>query len=150
ADMRPGDDQRPGRERWQDALDYIAADPGITEVILSGGDPLATSNAYLGRLLAALAAIPHLQRLRLHTRLPIMLPERVDSALADMLETWNARKSARSVVVLHANHAQEFDAEVDAACTRLLATGSQLLNQSVLLRGINDSADTLCALSERL
>src|SRR5690606_1912833 len=93
---------------------------------------------------------PHLQRLRLHTRLPIMLPERVDSTLAALLETWNARKSARSVVVLHANHAQEFDAEVDAACTRLLATGSQLLNQSVLLRGINDSADTLCALSERL
>lgn len=150
SDSRPGNGHRSGRERWQDALDYIAADPGIGEVILSGGDPLATSNAYLGRLVRALAEIPQLKRLRLHTRLPIMLPERIDPELQDMLTAWNRRSESRAIVVLHANHAREFDTEVDSACARLLATGSQLLNQSVLLKGINDNADTLCDLSERL
>lgn len=149
AEQRPGDD-RPGRERWQSALDYIAADPGITEVILSGGDPLATSNAFLGRLVDDLATIPHVTRLRLHSRLPIMLPERVDAAFLDMLALWHARPGSRAVVVLHANHAREFDASVDAACARLLGTGCQLLNQSVLLKGINDTVDALSELSERL
>lgn len=142
----PYADNRPGRAQWQQALDYIAADPSISEVILSGGDPLATSNTYLEWLLQELGNIPHLQRLRLHTRLPLMLPDRVDRALLDLLAAWRGQV----VVVLHANHAQEFDAEVDAACTRLRTIGVQLLNQSVLLQGINDSADVLCNLSERL
>lgn len=142
----PYADNRQGRAQWQQALDYIAADPSITEVILSGGDPLATSNTWLGWLLQALADIPHLQRLRLHTRLPIMLPDRVDRGLLDLLGAWRGS----CIVVLHANHAQEFDAEVDAACLRLRAAGVQLLNQSVLLKGINDSVDVLCTLSERL
>ena len=150
AEARPGDEQGAGRDRWRAALDYIAADLDISEVILSGGDPLATSNAYLGRLLDGLAAIPSLRRLRLHTRLPIMLPNRVDPALLEMLTDWNARQASRAVVVLHANHAQEFDADVDAACARLLDTGSQVLNQSVLLKGINDSVEALSDLSERL
>jgi EF-P beta-lysylation protein EpmB len=142
----PYAENRPGRARWQQALDYIAADPSITEVILSGGDPLASSNSYLGWLLEALAQIPHLRRLRLHTRLPIMLPDRIDQGLLDLLQAW----PGQCVVVLHANHANEFDAEVDAACARLRAAGAQLLNQSVLLQGINNDADSLCALSERL
>lgn len=142
----PYADNRPGRAQWQQALDYIAADPSISEVILSGGDPLATSNTYLEWLLQELGSIPHLQRLRLHTRLPLMLPDRVDRTLLDLLAAWRGQV----VVVLHANHAREFDAEVDAACTRLRAIGVQLLNQSVLLQGINDSADVLCNLSERL
>ena len=142
----PYADNRPGREQWQQALDYIAADPSITEVILSGGDPLATSNTYLGWLLQALADIPHLNRLRLHTRLPIMLPDRVDRGLLDLLGAWRGT----CIVVLHANHAREFDAGVDAACQRLRTAGVQLLNQSVLLKGINDSVDVLCTLSERL
>lgn len=146
----PYAENRPGRERWQEALDYIAADSAITEVILSGGDPLATSNSYLRWLVEALAAIPHLKRLRLHTRLPLMLPDRVDTALLKLLETWNARPGSTSVLVVHSNHAQELDAEVDAACQRLRASGVHLLNQSVLLKGINDNIDALCTLSERL
>lgn len=142
----PYSDNRPGRQQWQAALDYIAADPSIHEVILSGGDPLATSNTYLGWLVEALARIPTLKRLRLHTRLPLMLPDRVDRSLPDILGAW----PGEVVVVLHANHAQEFDADVDAACARLRHAGVHLLNQSVLLRGINDSVAALQALSERL
>lgn len=142
----PYADNRPGRAQWQEALDYIAADPSIVEVILSGGDPLATSNTYLGWLLGELGRIPHLRRLRLHTRLPLMLPDRIDRGLLELLAAWQGQV----VLVLHANHAQEFDAEVDAALGRLRAGGVQLLNQSVLLKGINDSADVLCELSERL
>lgn len=142
----PYADNRPGRAQWQQALDYIAADPSISEVILSGGDPLATSNTYLQWLLEELGRIPHLQRLRLHTRLPLMLPDRVDRPLLDLLGAWQGQV----VVVLHANHAQEFDGDVDAALARLRACGVQLLNQSVLLKGINDSVDVLCELSERL
>lgn len=142
----PYADNRPGRAQWQQALDYIAADPSISEVILSGGDPLATSNTYLEWLLQELGNIPHLQRLRLHTRLPLMLPDRVDRTLLDLLEAWRGQV----VMVLHANHAQEFDAGVDAACARLRTSAVQLLNQSVLLKGINDNADVLCTLSERL
>jgi EF-P beta-lysylation protein EpmB len=142
----PYADNRPGRAQWQQALDYIATDASIREVILSGGDPLATSNTYLEWLVGALGRIPHLQRLRLHTRLPIMLPDRVDRGLLDLLGSWRGQV----VMVLHANHAQEFDAEVDAACAQLRGAGVQLLNQSVLLKGINDSTDVLCELSERL
>lgn len=142
----PYADNRPGREQWQQALDYIAADASITEVILSGGDPLATSNTYLGWLLQALGDIPHLQRLRLHTRLPLMLPDRVDRPLLDLLAAWHGQV----VVVLHANHAREFDYAVDAACQRLRGSGAHLLNQSVLLKGINDSVEALRELSERL
>jgi L-lysine 2,3-aminomutase len=142
----PYADNRPGRAQWQQALDYIVADSSINEVILSGGDPLATSNTYLSWLVEELRQIPHLQRLRLHTRLPLMLPDRVDRALLDILAGW----PGQVVIVLHANHAQELDAEVDAACARLRSVGVQLLNQSVLLQGINDSAEILTDLSERL
>ena len=142
----PYADNRPGRAQWQEAFDYIAADSTIKEVILSGGDPLASSNTYLQWLVDNLLAIPHVGRLRIHTRLPIMLPQRVDGPLLKML----AGRVQQVVVVLHANHANEFDAEVDAACSRLRGAGILLLNQSVLLKGINDCADTLAALSERL
>jgi EF-P beta-lysylation protein EpmB len=139
-------DNRPGRAQWQDSFRYIAENADITEVILSGGDPLACSNTYLTWLVENLLAIPHVKRLRLHTRVPIMLPQRVDTPLIKLL----GQCKRQVVVVLHANHAREFDAEVDAACARLRDAGIHLLNQSVLLKGINDSADTLCALSERL
>jgi L-lysine 2,3-aminomutase len=142
----PYADNRPGRAQWQDTFDYIAADRTITEVILSGGDPLASSNTYLQWLVDNLLAIPHVERLRIHTRLPIMLPQRVDGALLQML----GQRKQQIVVVLHANHANEFDAEVDAACARLRAEGIHLLNQSVLLKGINDSVEALAALSARL
>lgn len=142
----PYSDNRPGREQWGATLDYIASDTSISEVILSGGDPLATSNTYLKWLIEALAGIPHLQRLRLHTRLPIMLPDRVDSTLLNMLGAWKGQV----VVVLHSNHAQELDGQVDAACRRLQEQGIVLLNQSVLLKGINDTVSALAELGERL
>ena len=142
----PYSDNRPGREQWQESFAYIAANPDIQEVILSGGDPLATSNAYLSWLVEKLLAIPHVRRLRLHTRVPIMIPQRVDAPLMQLL----GNRKQQVVVVLHANHAQEFDAEVDSACQRLRAGGIHLLNQSVLLAGINDSSTALCNLSERM
>lgn len=142
----PYSDNRPGREQWQASFDYIQANPDIREVILSGGDPLATSNAYLGWLVEKLLAIPHIERLRFHTRVPIMIPQRVDTPLLRLL----AERKQQIIVVLHANHAQEFDADVDKACERLRAGGIHLLNQSVLLAGINDSSAALCALSERM
>ncbi len=131
--------------RWREAVAAIAADPGLDEVILSGGDPLSLSDTKLTELTAALRAIPHVRRLRLHTRLPVVLPERVDAGLLAWLDALPLQK----VVVLHANHANEFDERVDAACAALRARGCTLLNQAVLLRGVNDEADTLAALSER-
>ena len=132
-------------EGWRDAVAAIAADPSIDEVILSGGDPLALATPKLAELTDALAAIPHLRRLRIHTRLPIVLPERVDAALLDWLRAlpWPV------AVVVHANHANEFDAGVDAAMAALRGAGATLLNQAVLLRGVNDSVDALAALSGR-
>lgn len=131
--------------RWREAVAAIAADPGLDEVILSGGDPLSLSDPKLAELTAALREIPHVRRLRLHTRLPVVLPERVDAGLLAWLDALPLQK----VVVLHANHANEFDERVDAACSALRARGCTLLNQAVLLRGVNDDADSLAALSER-
>ena len=131
---------------WREALARVRADPSIRELILSGGDPLALATHKLEELTEGLADLPHVIRLRIHTRLPVVLPERVDEAFI----AWLAALPLQKVVVLHANHANEFDASVDAACARLRAAGATLLNQSVLLRGVNDCADTLAALSERL
>ncbi len=142
----PYADANPRADGWRAALAAIAADPSIDEVILSGGDPLSLSDARLGELAAALAALPQLKRLRIHTRHPVVLPERVDDALLG----WLAPLRLQKVVVLHANHAQELDASVADACIRLRDAGATLLNQSVLLRGVNDSVDALAALSERL
>jgi L-lysine 2,3-aminomutase len=132
--------------RWQQALAAIAADPSIEEVILSGGDPLSLSNARLSALTDRLAAMPHVRRLRVHTRQPVVLPARVDAGLC----RWLASLPWRPVVVLHVNHAQELDQEVGAACEALRQSGAQLLNQSVLLAGVNDTGEALCALSRAL
>lgn len=132
--------------RWQEALEHLAADATIEEVILSGGDPLSLATPKLAELTDALGAIAHVRRLRIHTRLPVVLPERVDEELA----AWLRRLPWPVAIVLHANHANELDADVAGACVRLRRTGAGLLNQSVLLRGINDRADALAALSERL
>ena len=130
---------------WRGAIDLIAADPGIDEVILSGGDPWSLATPKLAELTDALAAVPHLKRLRIHTRLPVVLPERVDAPLL----AWLRALPWPVTVVLHANHAQEFDTSVDAALAALRATGAVLLNQAVLLRGVNDSVEALADLSER-
>jgi EF-P beta-lysylation protein EpmB len=130
---------------WREAVALIAGDPTIEEVLLSGGDPLSLATAKLADLTDALAAIPHVRRLRIHTRLPVVLPERVDVDLVGWLRSlpWPV------AIVLHANHANEFDGDVDAAMGRLREAGATLLNQAVLLRGVNDSVDALAALSTR-
>lgn len=121
-------------------------DPVLKEAILSGGDPLSMSDDKLAALVAQLEAIPHLRRLRIHTRQPVVLPSRVD----DRLLGWLRATRLEKVIVLHVNHANEIDDEVAAAAAALRSTGAVLLNQSVLLRGVNDSVDAQCALSERL
>jgi EF-P beta-lysylation protein EpmB len=135
-----------GRGTWGAALAYIRADASIHEVILSGGDPLALADSRLAALVGGLAEIPHLRRLRLHTRLPVVLPERVD---ADLLG-WLGATRLSPVVVVHANHPNELDHPVTAALQGLRRAGAAVLNQSVLLRGVNDAAPTLAALSEAL
>jgi EF-P beta-lysylation protein EpmB len=142
----PYGDEMAAAGQWRKALEHVRQDPSITELILSGGDPLSLATAKLEELTRGLADIPHVTRLRIHTRLPVVLPERIDEAFTQ----WLAALPLQKVVVLHANHANEFDTQVDDACARLREAGATLLNQSVLLRGINDDADTLATLSERL
>jgi EF-P beta-lysylation protein EpmB len=142
----PYSDALAAREHWREALATIAADASIEEVILSGGDPLSLSDDKLAGLAEGLEAIPHVRRLRLHTRQPIVLPERVD----DRLLEWMGRGRLQKIVVLHANHAAELDAQVGSALARLRGLGIPLLNQSVLLKGINDTVEALSALSRQL
>ena len=141
----PYAEETAARDGWRDAVALIRADPGIDEVLLSGGDPLSLATPKLAELTDALAGIPHLRRLRIHSRLPVVLPERID----DGLLAWLSSLPWPVALVIHANHANEFDADVDAALARLRQAGVQLLNQAVLLRGVNDSVDALAALSER-
>jgi EF-P beta-lysylation protein EpmB len=132
--------------QWAQAIDYLRGDPSISEVILSGGDPLSLNDRRLGALGESLAAIPHLRRLRVHSRLPVVLPSRVDEALL----AWLTGTRLTPVMVLHANHPNELDERVAERLQRLTAHGVRLYNQAVLLRGVNDRADTLEALGERL
>ncbi len=141
----PYHDETAARGHWQEAIALIDADAGIDEVILSGGDPLSLSTAKLAELTDALAGVPHLRRLRIHSRLPVVLPERVD----DELVRWLSGLPWPVAFVIHANHANEFDGSVDAALARLGGAGARLLNQAVLLRGVNDSVEALAALGER-
>lgn len=134
------------REQWQQALDYVKADTSLTEVILSGGDPLAQSDKQLDWLLQQLEAIPHLQRLRIHSRLPVVLPSRITAELVQRL----SQGRLQPVMVMHCNHPQEIDAEVKQALQCLKTAGVTLLNQSVLLQGVNDDLTTLTQLSEHL
>ncbi len=136
-----------GAQALPDAvLAALGADTTINEVILSGGDPLMLRDNTLRTLISRLGDIPHLKTVRIHTRLPVVIPDRVTEALVEIL----TGTRLRSVVVLHINHPAEIDAELGAALTRLRTSGAVLLNQSVLLKGVNDSADTLVELSERL
>jgi L-lysine 2,3-aminomutase len=132
--------------RWSEALAAIASDSSIEEVILSGGDPLSLSDARLRQITDALAAMPHVQRVRVHTRTPVVAPARVTDGLGDWLVT--IRQPV--VFVLHVNHPNEIDADVRKACARLRTAGVTLLNQSVLLAGVNDDLETLKRLSVTL
>lgn len=132
--------------RLDAALAALHADRSISEVILSGGDPLVLDTPKLERLTERLASIAHLRRLRIHTRLPIVLPERVDAALA----RWLRALPWPSVMVVHANHPRELDAAVATALRTVAASGVTVLNQAVLLAGVNDRLEVLTELSERL
>lgn len=142
----PYSEQTSDAPRWSAALSEIGRDSSIEEVLLSGGDPLSLSDARLKSLTDGLATIPHVRRLRVHTRQPIVLPSRVDEGL----QGWLRSVRMPTVFVLHANHPHELSDDVRAACEKLRVSGATLLNQSVLLRGVNDNVDVLAELSRRL
>jgi EF-P beta-lysylation protein EpmB len=141
----PYQQANPHRQQQQ-TLDYLRANPQVTEIILSGGDPLTLSDSKLASLVRAIETLPHIERLRIHSRVPVVLPERVDTALLN----WLQATRLQTVLVIHSNHANEIDACVETALRKLQSVGVSLLNQSVLLRGVNDQAEALSALSERL
>jgi L-lysine 2,3-aminomutase len=136
----------PQKAGWDKALEYIASDSSIKEIILSGGDPLLAKDKQLLILFEHLRQIPHITTLRIHSRIPVVLPERIDDALLSILKDLPWKK----VIVLHCNHAQELDESVALACNRLRAVDCHLLNQSVVLKGVNNNAQTLEQLSWRL
>tara|TARA_R110000787_G_scaffold36106_6_gene92400 strand:- start:15954 stop:16958 length:1005 start_codon:yes stop_codon:yes gene_type:complete len=142
----PYEDNQPGRLQWQQALDYIAANPGISEVILSGGDPLAANDQHLRWLTTQIAAIAHVTRLRVHTRFPVAIPSRINN---DCLR-WLGETRLKTIVVLHVNHPNELGDDTQQAVARLKNAGIDVLNQAVLLKSVNDDADTLVELSEKL
>jgi EF-P beta-lysylation protein EpmB len=131
---------------WDASIARLTSDPDISEVIFSGGDPMTLPDTSLGQLAAAVAGIPHVRRLRIHTRLPIVVPQRVDEDLV----TWMGDLNVPLVVVVHVNHAREIDHEVRRALRVMAAAGAVLLNQAVLLRGVNDSVAALSDLGEEL
>ncbi len=131
---------------WDKILDYIAADPSLHEVIFSGGDPLLVKDKVLAEIAAKIACIPQVRTLRLHTRVPIVIPERIN----DELLAWLTSTRLHTVVVVHVNHPNELDAPLQHSLRRLRAAGVTVLNQSVLLKGVNDHADILIELSHKL
>jgi len=135
-----------GGKRLKQAIRLIAEDTSLTEIILSGGDPLIIDDEQLAAIFGELNAIPHIKRIRIHTRLPIVLPDRINNALLDIL----ASSDRSTVIVVHVNHPHELDGNTKDALRRSRAAGVTLLNQSVLLRGINDNADVLSTLSNEL
>lgn len=135
----------PGQTGWEKVFTYIREQPLINEVILSGGDPLTLGDRYLAKLVQKIDAIPHIKRLRIHTRLPVVLPERVTFGLLNALQT-----RLKTVIVVHINHPNEIDDSVAIAMQALKQQGITLFNQSVLLKQVNDDVSTLQALSEKL
>jgi EF-P beta-lysylation protein EpmB len=142
----PYSDESALADGWRTSLTYVHADPTIEEIILSGGDPLSLSDRRLQQLTDALESIPHVRRLRIHTRYPMVLPDRIDEGFT----RWLTQMRLQKVIVVHANHANELDDATRRACRDLAVAGATVLNQSVLLAGINDDVDTLANLSEAL
>jgi EF-P beta-lysylation protein EpmB len=142
----PYGDANPVAEHWSQTYQYLQSRRDVDEVILSGGDPLNLSDTRLAALVDALDSVPHLQRLRIHSRIPVVLPERVDADLLD----WLRATRLGVVLVIHCNHPNELDSSVGQAMRQLRDAGVILLNQSVLLRGVNDSPDILVHLSRKL
>jgi len=142
----PYSDLQLGKQQENEAIQYLYENPGITEVILSGGDPLLLNDARLARLIELLGDIKHLKRIRIHSRLPIVLPARITDELIGTL----AKSSKKIIIVVHCNHANEINSRVIASCNKLKNTGITLFNQSVLLKGVNDNPAVLAELSEQL
>lgn len=142
----PYAENNPGKAGWDKVMDYIAADTSIKEVILSGGDPLVANDDYLGFLCEKIAAIPHVTTLRIHSRIPIVLPSRVTNELVKLLSTLRLKV----VLVTHCNHVNELNEIVADALHKLKVADTILLNQTVLLKGINDTATSLIELNEQL
>lgn len=142
----PYADSHAAAAQWQALLNYVRARTEVQELILSGGDPLSLNDRRLRQVFEGAASVPHLRRLRLHTRLPVVIPARITEALVAMLRD----SPLQCVLVLHCNHPQELDDTLAHALRRLRDADVTLLNQAVLLRGINDRAETLHALSETL
>lgn len=142
----PYAEQALNHSQWQSILDALKADPSIQEIILSGGDPLLLSDDRLASMVNDLAAIPHIQRLRVHSRLPVVIPNRITTPLITAL----SQTRLAAVMVLHINHGNEIDQALQSAVLKLLSDGIPTLNQSVLLAGVNDSYADLRDLSEQL
>ncbi|MBF0218276.1 MAG: EF-P beta-lysylation protein EpmB [Gammaproteobacteria bacterium] len=145
----PYRDHQLSHRHLQQALDYITAHHEISEVVLSGGDPLMVSNQRLFEVIAALGKIPHLTTLRIHSRVPVVMPQRIDPELLNHLREL-AHTPLQPVLVIHCNHPQELGSAALTAIHQLKESGVVLLNQSVLLRGVNDSLTTLKTLSHTL
>ena len=142
----PYSDNHLNKQQWQQALTYISDNPQIDEVIYSGGDPLMAKDDFLAWLTTQIEAISHIKRLRIHTRLPVVIPSRVTPELI----TWFTQSRLKPVMVLHVNHANEIDNTLAVSMQKLKQAGVTLLNQAVLLKGINDTADQQIALNEGL
>lgn len=142
----PYSDSNPSVDHWQKALNYIRQTDSISEVLLSGGDPLSLSDQKLSSLIKAIELIPHVKRLRIHSRMPVVLPARIETQFLNML----GGSRLKTIMVIHANHANEIDVEVHKTMSELHGSGVTLLNQSVLLHKVNDNVDTLADLSEKL
>ena len=142
----PYQENRQSKQQWQKALDYISSTKELNEVIFSGGDPLAANDSFLGWLTEQIANIPHIKRLRIHTRLPVVIPSRID----DQFLRWATGTRLLPIMVLHINHSNEINLALLKAVQRLLSKGIRVLNQTVLLKGINDSAQALVDISESL
>lgn len=139
----PYEDNHPSLKNWDTQFDYIRENPHVIEVILSGGDPLMASDRYLSQVIKKLESIEHVKYLRIHTRIPIVLPERIDENFLEILQ--NTR--FKTTLVLHCNHPQELCPQIANAVQALKNVKITVLNQSVLLKGINDNLKTLTELS---
>ncbi|ATC58620.1 MAG: EF-P beta-lysylation protein EpmB [Vibrio anguillarum] len=142
----PYQENKGSKQVWQQSVDYIAAHPELNEVILSGGDPLMAKDEELRWLIDAISSVPHIKRLRIHSRLPVVIPARITNALCDLLR----ETRLQVILVTHINHANEINLEFKQQMSRLRAINVTLLNQGVLLKGVNDSVDAQVALSETL
>ncbi|NMP31787.1 EF-P beta-lysylation protein EpmB [Thalassotalea sp. M1531] len=142
----PYQDNSPNKVRWQEALNYIRQHGEINEVIFSGGDPLMANDQHLTWLVNEIEAIEHVKRLRIHTRLPIVIPSRITNQFVELL----ANSRLKCAIVFHINHSQEIDGHVSQAIEKLANKRIAMFNQSVLLKGVNDNAETLASLCENI